>query len=62
MNVMSPQHIQRNERETSTALHILKPSGLEDRITRGLVEFEALMVKSRKMADGPGAERGCQAP
>ena len=62
MNVMSPQHIQRNERETSTALHILKPSGHEDRISRVLVEFEALMVKSRKMADGPGAESGCQAP
>ena len=62
MNVMSPQHIQRNERETSTALHILKPSSHEDRITRVLVEFEALMVKSRKMADGPGAESGCQAP
>ena len=45
-----------------TALHILKPSSYEDKITLVLVEFEALMVKSHKMADGPGAESGCQAP
>ena len=45
-----------------TALHILKPSSHEDKITLVLVEFEALMVKSHKMADGPGAESGCQAP